>query len=510
MPQVANSRVNDSILACLREMREFGGAAMTRGLADEVIQEFLEDYPDLTLAIERAYASFHELKKTHADYLALDESAQISRAHAGLTNFYAEDAVNPYVAIGAAGPWVISLKGAVIYDCGGYGMLGLGHAPSMVLEAMNQPHVMANIMTASVSQMDFIECLKREIGHTRAEGTPYASFLCLNSGSESMSVASRIADTNTKRLTDPGARYEGREVRGLTLKGSFHGRTDRPARYSDSTIKNYEKHLASYRDSNYLITVEPNNVEELESAFARADDENIFIEALFIEPVMGEGNPGLAIEPAFYKRARKLTREYDSMFVVDSIQAGLRAHGVLSVIDYPGFQEFDEPDMETYSKALNAGQFPLSVLALSKKAAATYQQGLYGNTMTTNPRGLDIAVAVLDSFSAERRENIRARGQELLHRLAGLAADTDDGIRSVQGTGLLLSCELDGRYKTYGANSIEDYLRKSGLAVIHGGEKSLRYTPVFDLGAKEVDLIVNLTRDALLHGPSKESSSTDS
>jgi hypothetical protein len=66
---------------------------------------------------------------------------------------------------------------------------------------------------------------------------------------------------------------------------------------------------------------------------------------------------------------------------------------------------------------------------------------------------------------------------------------------------LLLSCELDSRYKVYGANSTEEYLRKHGLGVIHGGEHSLRYTPVFDIGAKEVDLIVELTRDALLNGP---------
>jgi len=343
--------------------------------------------------------------------------------------------------------------------------------------------------------------MKREVGQTRAEGTPFASFLCLNSGSESMTVASRIADVNTKFLTDPGARYEGCEIRGLTLKGSFHGRTERPARFSDSTIKKYKEHLASFRDRNYLFTVEPNDVAALEAVFADARNNRVFIEALFMEPVMGEGNPGLAIEPAFYERARELTREHGSMFVVDSIQAGIRAHGVLSIVDYPGFQGFDEPDMETYSKALNAGQFPLSVLALSEKAASLYQHGLYGNTMTTNPRALDIAVAVLESLTPELRENIRVRGRELVDRLADLANEINAGITNAQGTGLLLSCELDARYKTYGANSTEDYLRKKGLGVIHGGKHSLRYTPVFDIGAKEVELIVALTRDALLNGP---------
>jgi len=502
MPQVVDSRSTESQFACLREMRDFGGTALTTGLSDNVIQDFLEDdYHELSVAIERAYARFLELQQSHADFLALDEADQIKQAQAGLTNFYAEDAVNPYVPAGAAGPWIISLKGAVIYDCGGYGMLGIGHAPEPVLAAMNKPHVMANVMTASVNQLEFIKCLRREIGHTRTNGTPFTSFVCLNSGSESMSMASRIADINTRTLTDPDARYAGCKIRGLTLQGSFHGRTSRPARYSHSNSKQYGKYLATHRDSDYLLTVEPNNVEALETVFSNAKKEGIFIEAFFMEPVMGEGNPGLPIDPEFYSLARTLTREHGSMLVVDSIQAGLRARGVLSMVDYPGFEEFDEPDMESYSKALNAGQFPLSVLALSEKAAAIYRQGLYGNTMTTNPRALDVAVAVLESFSAERRENIRTRGQELLSGLAALANETNDGITNAQGTGLLLSCALAPRYKTYGSNSTEEYLRKNGLGVIHGGEISIRYTPVFDISAKEVDLIIELTKDALLNGP---------
>ena len=254
-------------------------------------------------------------------------------------------------------------------------------------------------------------------------------------------------------------------------------------------------------DDSYLLTVEPNNIEALEAVFADALKEHVFIEAFFMEPVMGEGNPGLAIDPAFYARARELTLEHGTMFVVDSIQAGIRAHGVLSIVDYPEFMKLDPPDMESYSKALNAGQYPLSVVALSARAAGTYRQGLYGNTMTTNPRALDVAMAVLASLTPALRENIRKRGQELVSGLAALAAKTNAGITRAQGTGLLVSCELASRFKTFGANSTEDYLRRKGLGVIHGGERSLRYTPVFDIGASEVQLIIALTKDALENGP---------
>ena len=79
-----------------------------------------------------------------------------------------------------------------------------------------------------------------------------------------------------------------------------------------------------------------------------------------------------------------------------------------------------------------------------------------------------------------------------------------DAITLVQGTGLLFSAELDGhRYKGYGIDSIEEFMRINGVNVIHGGENSLRYTPHFGITSEEVDLIVNATRLALVEGPVK-------
>ena len=499
--KIDNLKQPHSALDRLNEMRDFGGEAITRGLSDDIVLNFLQERDDLATAIDRGYDAFLALKETHGDFMLLDETEQITVSQDGLTNFYRVDGVSPYVAVAAQGPWIITLKGAVVYDCGGYGMLGFGHAPAVVLEAMNKPHVMANVMTPSLTQLDFTERLAQEIGHTRPDGFPFSTFICINSGSEAMTVASRIADINAQKLTSPGGRHEGRNICGLTLRGSFHGRTDRPARFSDSTLAKYEQHLASFQESDYLLTVDPNDIDALEAVYAEADASNVFIEAFLMEPVMGEGNPGLAIEPAFYQRARELTREHGSMFVVDSIQAGLRVHGVLSIVDYPGFQDLDAPDMESYSKALNAGQYPLSVLALSDRCASAYRRGLYGNTMTSNPRALDVGIAVLNSLDDELRENICARGRELREKLGALGETTEGAVVGAQGTGLLLSCELDERYKVHGADSTEDYLRRIGLAVIHGGKRSLRYTPVFNIGEKEVDLIVNLTRTALAEGP---------
>ena len=495
-----------TLFECLNEMRNHGGEARTSGLSDETISRFADLDPKLEQAVMAAHEAFRQLLTEEPGLLEMNETDQAAAIQDGYVNFYADDAVNPYVSLAARGPWIVTLKGAVLYDVGGYGMIGAGHAPESVLEAMNRQHVMANIMTPNISQKRLVERLRREIGHTRGE-CPFAKFLCINSGSESVTVAARLSDINAKIMTDPGGRHANQETKILSLKGSFHGRTQRPAQFSDSTRKTYSKYLASFRDNDDLITVEPNDVEQLHQVYDWAEKNQIFIEAFFMEPVMGEGNPGLAVTPEFYAEARRLTREHGSILLVDSIQAGLRAQGVLSIVDYPGFEEQEAPDLETYSKALNAGQYPLSVLAMTEQSAALYRKGAYGNTMTTNPRAMDVACAVLDGLTPEVRMNIRERGDEVVEKMKAMAEELGSRVTGVQGTGLLFSVGLDGsRYKAYGADSIEEYLRFNGISVIHGGENSLRFTPHFAMSSEEVDLLVEATRQAILKGPVKQSS----
>jgi len=489
----------------LRELREFGGKPRTTGLDDASIERMAAVDPQLGEAVASAVARHRELRADLADFLKLDEPEQLAQAQAGFVNFYPDDGINPYLPAAARGPWVITLKGAVLHDNGGYGMLGFGHNHPAIDAALARPQVMANVMTPSVSQLRFTQALNRELGRNRGNN-PYARYLCLNSGSESVSLACRIADVNAKAMTDAGGRYAGRSIKRVAVKGAFHGRTDKPALYSDSSRKTYQQHLASYRHEDTLITVEPYNIAQLEAVFADADKHGWFIEAMFLEPVMGEGDPGRAVTPDFYKAARALTESHGTLLLIDSIQAGLRAHGVLSLTDYPGFEKLPAPDMETFSKALNAGQYPLSVLAVSERAAGLYRKGIYGNTMTANPRALDVALATLDQLSDAVRANIRARGKEFVDKFNTLKDELGGLITKVQGTGLLFSCELAPQFKCYGAGSTEEYLRERGIGVIHGGVNSLRFTPHFNVTSAEVDLVVAHVRHALLEGPRKSES----
>ena len=143
------------------------------------------------------------------------------------------------------------------------------------------------------------------------------------------------------------------------------------------------------------------------------------------------------------------------------------------------------------------------MLAVNERAAGIYKRGTYGNTMTANPRAADVGSAVLGMVTPQVRANIQQRGRQAVEKLEALKAELDGLITKVQGTGLLFSCELSPEFKGYGAGSSEEWLRENGLGVIHGGENSLRFTPRFEMGEDELDLLVDMVRRVLKEGPRK-------
>ena len=488
----------DNSLTILHHLRGISGAKETVGLDDETIARFCDSDGQLVQAINEAGEAHKRLVEEFGmDVMALPESELIPHLQEDYVNFYAPATVNPYIPIAGRGPWLVTSSGAVLHDNGGYGMLGSGHGPDSIIKAMSQNWVMANVMTPSFSQKRLGERLRKELGHARGH-CPFDRFICMNSGSESVTVSLRIADVNAKSMTDPGGRHEGKPIKLLAVERAFHGRTGRPAQISHSCMTSYKKNLASFRDMDNLLLVPANDIPALQAMFKRADDEGFFIEMMALEPVQGEGSPGRCVERSFYDEARRLTNEHGSLLMVDSVQAGLRGQGCLSVVDYQGFEDAEAPDLEAWSKALNAGQYPLSVLGMNKRASELYVVGIYGNTMTTNPRALETAVAVLDHITPELRANIRDRGAEMVEKLKALQEQFPTEILEVQGTGLLVCAELDPeRLQVVGFDMVEVWCRKHGLGVIHGGVNALRYTPNFNITSEEVDLVVDLTRQAI-------------
>ena len=395
----------------------------------------------------------------------------------GYLNFYGEDATSPYIPLGSSGPWIVTNENSVVYDVGGYGMLGFGHNDKDTLEALSKPQTMANIMTPSYSQQRFHQLFQKETNHR------YNKIVCLNSGSEANTFAYRLS--NAHKCLNPVL---------VCLEDSFHGRTEAPSLLSNSCMSVYRKYLWDYKNHSMstnlynksIYTVKPNSLKSLEDTFNKIKERKEYPELTIFEPVMGEGRPGLAITPEFYAKMRKLTKDAGGLLLADSVQSGFRCNGVLSIMDYPKFGKFDPPDMETFSKALNGGQYPFSVLAMTDRASRYYKEGLYGNTMTSNPRALEVASTILKKMTPDVKKNIVDQGNYFFSMINKLG-NKYDFIKDVGGTGLLLSIFLDKKRITN--MEAEMALRLRGLNVIHGGSNSLRFTPWFLINKEEIDMI---------------------
>ena len=418
--------------------------------------------PDLQTAIKQ---SIPYLSKKKRDY------------QKQIMNFYNKDTIVPYSSISAKGPWIVTSTGAILYDVGGYGMLGFGHSPRWALDILSKPHVMANVMTPNMIHEKYTNLLQQKIGIHR-DKCPYEKFAFLNSGSESIELAKRIIDTtftNKKSFT-------------IVLKNSFHGRTSDAAKLSNSTLPTYQTYLESYQSNKNIKTVEINNTAQFQKIFKKTMKKN-WINSVFMEPVMGEGNPGIPVSPDFYNTVRTLTKKHNIPLVIDSIQAGLRTTGFLSIADYPGINQFDPPDMEIFSKAIASGQYPLSILAVSKTISDDFKTGLYGNTMTGNPKALEIGYETLIRIDSKLRKNIQEKGIIFKNMLTKIKEKYPDIATNVTGTGLLLALHIKEKYRVVDEKGLEYICRKNGLNVIHGGKNALRFTPYFNITKREIELV---------------------
>ena len=225
--------------------------------------------------------------------------------------FYDKKTLSPYIPLYAKGPWIITETGAVLYDVGGYGMLGFGHSPNWVKHILSKPHVMTNIMTPHRIHQLFTDELQNKIGVHEYNTCPYTHFAFLNSGSECMELAMRITDLQKQNHSS-----NSKKQVWITLKNGFHGRTHMSAQLSDSCANHYTQYLQSFKNE-HVHVVDINHTQDFIDLFHMLNESN-HVQAVVMEPVMGEGNPGVQMDKPFYNAVRTLTHEHGSQLVIDS------------------------------------------------------------------------------------------------------------------------------------------------------------------------------------------------
>ncbi len=320
---------------------------------------------------------------------------------------------SPVRAFGGVGgePFVVARgNGARIWDVDGneyldyvlsWGPLVLGHAPPVVLEALER------VMQSGTS-FGIPTGLELELADRIAERMPHLEMMrFVSSGTEAAMSIARLARAVT-----------GRDHL-LKFEGCYHG-------HADSFLVKAGSGVATLGLPNspgvpdalaeLTLTCPYNDLEAVERIARKVP-----LAAILLEPIVGNGG---YIEPlpGFIEGLRRIADETGALLVFDEVMTGFR-------IAYGGARErFDvTPDLTALGKVIGGG-LPVAAYGgrreLMERIAPTgpvYQAG----TLSGNPLAMAGGLATLGALTRDVHDQITARTARLVQGLRDIAARRD-------------------------------------------------------------------------------------
>ncbi len=365
------------------------------------------------------------------------------------------------VEVSAEGTTVYDQTGAAYLDCGGYGVLLLGHRhPAVVAAVVAQLHrqPLSTRLFLNAELVAAAEALKRvvPIGLERVTFT--------NSGSEAVELALKLGRSTGRR-------------RVIAMMNGFHGKT-----LGALSVTGRERYRASFAPLlPDVVHVAFGDACELEDALAPGEPATVIV-----EPVQAEG--GVQVPKRGYLASvRESCDRHGAMFVADEIQTGLGRLGM-----WWGVNDDDvRPDVLLVGKSLGGGVMPAAAVVSTAEAYAALDNEplLHSSTFAGNPLA---AVAARTAIETIEREDLVARAARLGDDiLTGLRdAEIVGGVvKDVRGRGLLIGIEFEAPHEA--ARFLENMLNE-GVIVSYSlnADNVARLTPPAVLSNAEVDRVV--------------------
>ncbi|MBK0421084.1 aminotransferase [Leucobacter sp. CSA2] len=368
---------------------------------------------------------------------------------------------------------------------------GLGHGHPGVADAVNRQIRILNTNSRFLYR-ELAEYSERLLA-LLPENSGLDTVLLVNSGSEAVDLALRLAQAATGRKTI------------VSLREAYHGWT----MASDAVT-------TSAYDNPYAIATRPDwvHVADVPNRFrgtyrgadtgaAYAADLGADLERLaadgreiagFIcESVLGNAG-GVLLPEGYLADAYARVRAAGGLCIADEVQVGFGRMGS----SFWGFEQSGVlPDLITIAKPMGNG-FPIGGVITSKKIAdALASQGQFFSSAGGNPLSCRVGLAVLDAMAEEGlQENARVVGERLAAGFRSLA-EKHAIIGPVHGEGLYLGVELVRDRETMEpaqaeAAAICERLKELGVVVLTTSERSnvLKVKPPLCLTAESADYVV--------------------
>jgi acetylornithine/N-succinyldiaminopimelate aminotransferase len=367
--------------------------------------------------------------------------------------------INDITIVKAKGSYVWDKEGQQYLDLyGGHAVISIGHTHPHYVQRITEQLNKVGFYSNSI-RIPLQEELADKLG--KVSGRPdYQLFLC-NSGAEANENALKLASF-----------YNGRK-KIVAFSKSFHGRTSLAVAVTDNPAI-----MAPVNQTDNVVFLPFNDDEALIAYFKEHGNE---VSSVIVEGIQGVGGINEA-SAGFLQAISRLCKEYNAVFIADSIQCGYGRSGKFFSHDYAGV----DADIYTMAKGMGNG-FPVAGII----AAPQFQpkHGMLGTTFGGNHLACAAALAVLEVIEQEKlMDNAKATGDYLMSELKKFPQ-----LKRVRGKGLMIGFDLP--------ESLKD-LRKILLSdgrIFTGEAKpnTIRLLPSLALRKKDADQFLETIQEEI-------------
>jgi acetylornithine/N-succinyldiaminopimelate aminotransferase len=361
----------------------------------------------------------------------------------------------------ARGSYVWDEDGQQYLDMyGGHAVISIGHTHPHYVQRISDQLQKVGFYSNSV-RIPLQEELAEKLGRVSGKDN-YQLFLC-NSGAEANENALKLASF-----------YNGRK-KIIAFKKSFHGRTSLAVAATDNPGL-----LAPVNQTDNVIFLPFNDEAALVECFSLYGD---LVSSVIIEGIQGVGGIHLA-ESSFLQNISRLCKQYNAVFIADSVQCGYGRSGKFFSHDYADI----DADIYTMAKGMGNG-FPVAGIIIAPHLKPKH--GMLGTTFGGNHLACAAAIAVLEVIESEEliknAENLGNYIQSALKKIPQ--------IQNVRGRGLMIGFDVPEAFKS---------LRKNLLFNQHvfTGESKpdvIRLLPSLALRKKDADQFLEAMEEEIHH-----------
>ena len=383
---------------------------------------------------------------------------------------------------------------------------GLGHGHPGVADAVNRQIRILNTNSRFLYR-ELAEYSERLLALLpEAARTPAAdgsrrdaldTVLLVNSGSEAVDLALRLAQAATGRKTVVALReaYHGWTMASDAVTTSAYDNPyaleNRPEWVHVADVPN--RFRGTYRGDADDRSVGARYAADLGSDLLALAGEGRDVAAFICESVLGNAG-GVLLPEGYLSDAYARVRAAGGLCIADEVQVGFGRMGS----SFWGFEQSGViPDLITIAKPMGNG-FPIGGVITSKRIAdALATQGQFFSSAGGNPLSCRVGLAVLDAMRDERlQQNAHVVGERLAEGFRALA-ERHPLIGPVHGEGLYLGVELVRDHETMEpakeeAAAICERLRELGVVVLTTSERSnvLKVKPPLCLTTESADFVL--------------------